>query len=111
MMRAMFEACLSLPRDPREAHLLADSLEALARALREWPAEAWRNVGTQPGSASASLFERLVARTAPAAREPRNRARALQSAEAVAAVLRVLWPEPVQVTRAGREPAWTAAAA
>ena len=89
-----FEACLSLPRDPREAGLIADQLEALARALRDWPADAWRRVLSDavPGE-SGGLFERLVARTAPVALDPRQRARALESAEAVASVLRVLWPE------------------
>jgi len=93
----MFEACLQLPRDPREARLLADALDALARALRDWPAEAWRNVADQPAPPEAGLFERLVARTAPAALDARQRTRALESAEAVADVLRVLWPAPTMV--------------
>jgi hypothetical protein len=89
----MFEACLTLPKNPREARLLADNLDALARALRDWPEDAWRKVAARPADSSGGLFERLVARTAPAALEPRSRARAMQSAAAVADVLRVLWPE------------------
>ena len=97
----MFEACLTLPHDPREATLLADQLDSLARALREWPDDAWRTVAATATTAAGhadpargSLFERLVLRTAPAALDPRQRQRALASAEATAAVLRVLWPEP-----------------
>jgi hypothetical protein len=94
----MFEACLTLPRDRREATLIADNLDALARALRDWPPAAWRKVADTPSDARAGdLFERLVARTAPVALDPRQRARALRSAEAVADVLRVLWPTPAQV--------------
>jgi hypothetical protein len=97
MALPMFEACLSLPRNPREAALIADNLEGLARALREWPIEAWRKVSTTPpaantGDVSSGLFARLVARTAPAALDSQQRARALGSAEAVADVLRILWP-------------------
>ena len=90
-----FEACLSLPRDPREAKLIADNLEALARALRDWPVEAWQKVAARSGAAadSGALFDRLLVRTAPAALDPRQRARARESAEAAADVLRVLWPE------------------
>src|SRR5690242_2166306 len=89
-----FEACLSLPRDPREAAVIADNLEALGRALREWPAEAWRKLASDTGAKKPSgLFERLASRTAEAALEPTHREHALQSAEAAAAVLRVLWPE------------------
>ncbi len=89
-----FEACLSLPRDPREAELIADNLESLARALREWPDEAWRRLlaERQPTEAG-GIFERLIARTAPAALDKHQRTRAMESAEAVAGVLRVLWPE------------------
>jgi hypothetical protein len=94
-----FEPCLSLPRNQHEAKLIAENLEALARALREWPAEAWRTVPSAPAAeasddaASSDLFKRLVARTAPIALDLRQRTGALQSAEAVAGVLRVLWPE------------------
>jgi hypothetical protein len=89
-----FEACLSLPRDPREAALIADSLEALARALGEWPDEAWRRLLAEDKPTEAGgLFERLVARTAPAALNKTHKARALESAQEVAGVLRVLWPE------------------
>ena len=89
-----FEACLALPRDPREAELIADNLEALARALREWPDDAWRRLLAEDKPTEAGgLFERLVARTAPAALDKHQRARALESAAAVADVLRVLWPE------------------
>jgi hypothetical protein len=107
----MFEACLTLPKDPREAQLLADNLDALARALRDWPDDAWRKATAhpaQPAEGSSGLFERLVARTAPAALEPRKRRRAMRSAAAAADVLRVLWPEqaatiqatPAEVARA-----------
>ena len=106
-MTAMFEACLQLPRDPREARLLADALDALARALRDWPADAWRTVADQPAPAKAGLFERLVARAAPAALDARQRPRLLASAAAVADVLRVLWPAPTAVS----EPAPLAAQA
>lgn len=89
-----FEACLSLPRDPREAELIADNLEALARALREWPDDAWQRLLAEDTPTEAGgLFERLVVRTAPAAVDKHQRARARESAEAVAGVLRVLWPE------------------
>lgn len=87
-----FEACLSLPHDPREAALIADNLEALARALREWSVDAWLAINTQK-SPSSGLFERLVARTAPMATDPRQKQIAMESAAAVAAVLRVLWPD------------------
>src|SRR5207302_7386329 len=94
-----FEACLSLPHNPHEAGLIADALEALARALRDWPADAWRKLAsdstaTSEGS-SVGLFERLAARTAPAALKPTQRETAVESAEVVASVLRVLWPEAV----------------
>src|SRR5947207_15154120 len=89
-----FEACLSLPRDPREAQLIADNLEALARALREWPDDAWRRlIAEDKPSEAGGLFERLLVGTAPAALDERHRARAMESAEAAADVLRVLWPE------------------
>ncbi|HEY0584487.1 MAG TPA: hypothetical protein VGE94_20055 [Chloroflexota bacterium] len=95
--KLMFEACLSLPRDPREAALIADNLESLARALREWPAEAWCKMAAPETPAAnggpSGLFERLVRRTAPAALDVRHRTRALESAEAAANVLRVLWPD------------------
>jgi hypothetical protein len=87
------EACLSLPRDAREAALVADSLEALARALREWPAEAWAKLASQGSTEAGGLFQRLAVRTAEAALDDRQRAHAVNSAEAVASVLRVLWPE------------------
>src|SRR5689334_23192110 len=86
-----FEACLALPRDPREAALIADNLEALARALRDWPMDAWLKVHAET-KAEGGLFERLVARAAPAALDPRSKQAAMQSAEAVAGVLRVMWP-------------------
>ena len=87
----MFEACLTLAQNPNEAQLLAESLEAVARALQEWPLEAWHKVSLTP--TGKGLFERLVARTQPAALDSRQRVIALESAEAVAGVLRVLWPE------------------
>jgi hypothetical protein len=39
------------------------------------------------------MFERLAIRTAPAAVNKQHKAEAAKSAEAVAGVLRVLWPE------------------
>jgi len=89
-----FEACLRLPRDPREAALIADSLEALARALREWPDEAWLTLDEQQQSSSEKdgLFHRLAMHTAEADLDPPQRAHASTSAEAAASVLRVLWP-------------------
>jgi hypothetical protein len=100
----MFEACLSLPQNRREALVLADQLDALARALRDWPVDAWRAVSARPATESGELFERLVARTAPAAMKPSQRTRALRSAQSVADVLRVLWPEPVPAhTTSGRQ--------
>jgi hypothetical protein len=87
-----FEACLNLPRDPREAALIADSLDALARALREWPHEAWLKLAEQESDKSVGLFQRLAVRTAEAELDPRQRTHARHSAEAVASVLRVLWP-------------------
>jgi hypothetical protein len=88
-----FEACLSLPRDRREARLVADNFDALAKALREWPTDAWQKVASSDEPVSEGLFERLVARAAPAAMHPRQRTATLDSAESVASVLRVLWPE------------------
>jgi hypothetical protein len=93
MLWPMFEACLSVPQNRREAVLLADQFDALARALRDWSVDAWRTVGTKPLADSSGLFERLVARTAPAALKPSRRQQALESAAAVADVLRVLWPD------------------
>ena len=91
----MFEACLSLPRNAYEAELIADNLDALACALRDWPAQAWRTVAsTSSLPDSSGLFDRLVSRTAPAALDASHRRQALESAETVAGVLRVLWPEP-----------------
>ena len=104
---ALFEACLSLPHNAYEAELLADNLEALARALRDWPAEAWRTVAsTKSLSDSSGLFDRLVSRTAPAALEAAHKRHALESAEAVAGVLRVLWPDPdaTHQSRYARQP-------
>lgn len=93
-----FAACLSLPRDPREAALIADNLEALARALRDWPVEAWLKLGVsaEQSRTPEGLFERLARRAVTAATNPTHRAAAEASAEAVAAVLRVLWPEARQ---------------
>lgn len=93
----MYEACLSLPENRREAALIAEQLEALSRALRDWPTDAWTQVAAQPAPPTgASLFERLVNKTAPVAIDPRGRTRALASAESVAAVLRILWPAETQ---------------
>jgi hypothetical protein len=90
-MKRMFEACLSLPKNPSEAKLIADNLDALARALKEWPDDAWLKVSTE--QPKGGLFERLVAGTAEAALNPMHRSKAMQSASAVADVLRVMWPE------------------
>ena len=90
-MKIVFEACLTLAQNPKEADLLAESLDALARALREWPLEAWRKVNPTPKGTG--LFEKLVVRTQAAALDPLQQPLALESAEAVADVLRVLWPE------------------
>ena len=91
----MFTACLSLPQSPPEAGLLAENLEALARALRDWSDEEWERVSTANAETvgDESMFARLVKRTAPFAIEPRARRRVLESAEEVAGVLRVLWPD------------------
>jgi hypothetical protein len=91
----MFTACLSLPQSPREAELLAENLEALARALREWTDDEWKRASAANAEmvGEENVFSRLVKRTAPFAAEPRQRQRALESAEEVAGVLRVLWPE------------------
>ena len=88
----MFEACLTLPQNPREARLVADVLERVARALNEWPREAWQKLAAERPSDNPGLFERLVTRVAPLALS-RERDAALASAEATAAVLRCLWPE------------------
>lgn len=92
-----FEACLLLPRDPREAAVIADNLDALARALLEWPLEAWRKLAASAEAEDSrppeGLFERLAQRTATAAANEDHRQTAMASAEAVAAVLRVMWPE------------------
>ena len=98
----MYDACLSLPENRREAALIADQLESLARALRDWPTDAWSQVTARPPEKSGeSLFERLVAKTAPVAVDPSGRARALASAESVAAVLRILWPAESPLASAG----------
>ena len=89
----MFEACLTLPQNPREARLIADVLERVARALNEWPREAWQKLATERPAPGAGLFERLVTRVAPLALVKGEREKALASAEATAAVLRCLWPE------------------
>ena len=94
------EACLRLPRDPREAALIADSLDALARALRDWPDEAWLKLSEQESSEQDGLFQRLAMRTAEAQLDARQRTHATRSAEAVASVLRVLWPEATPPRRA-----------
>jgi hypothetical protein len=103
--RTVFEACLHLPKTPKEADLIAENLDALAIALRDWPVEAWQRVEPPDPDPSAEaphvgLFERLIARTAPTALDPRQRTRAMQSAQAVAGVLRVMWPETRPVAHA-----------
>jgi hypothetical protein len=96
----MFETCLALPQNPNEARLLAEALEALARALREWPTEAWHKLAIAPTS-DGGMFERLAARVAPLALKPPQRTATLESAEAAAGVLRCLWPEADAVARIG----------
>jgi hypothetical protein len=88
-----FEACLTLPRDPREAVLIAETLESLAGALRTWPTEAWRKLASN-NEPTDGLFGRLAQRTAQSDLTPEQRKRAAESADAVAGVLRVLWPQP-----------------
>src|SRR5581483_11343966 len=88
-----FEACLALARDPRAATVIADNLEALGRALRDWPEDAWTKLAAAGAKPDGGLFERLAARTAQSALNAKQRQQAAQSAEAVAGVLRVLWPE------------------
>lgn len=90
----MFGACLSIAQDPAEARLVAENLESLARALRDWPAEAWERIASDPNPPQGSLFERLVSKSAPMAKDRKRRAQAVASAEETAAVLRVLWPQP-----------------
>jgi hypothetical protein len=100
----MFEACLTLPQNPREARLVADVLERLARALNDWPREAWQKLAAERPSSSAGLFERLVARVAPLALVAGEREAARASAEATAAVLRCLWPESLPAAAIAGEP-------
>ena len=100
----MFEACLTLPHNPREARLIADVLERVARALNEWPHDAWQRLAAERPASGAGLFERLVARVAPLALVPRERKAAVASAEATAAVLRCLWPEPSASPALASEP-------
>ena len=96
-----FEACLALARDPREATVIADNLEALGRALRDWPEDAWHKLAATDAKAESGLFQRLAARTAQSALNTKQRKQAAESADAVAGVLRVLWPE---VTPGRHEP-------
>lgn len=88
-----FEACLALAHDPREATVIADNLEALGRALRDWPEDTWSKLAATGAKTDGGLFERLAARTAQSALNSKQRTQAAQSAEAVVDVLRVLWPE------------------
>jgi hypothetical protein len=100
----MFEACLTLPQNPREARLVADVLERVTRALDEWPREAWQKLAAEPTANGDGLFERLIARVAPLAVVKGKREAALASAEATAAVLRCLWPEGPAATAVADEP-------
>ncbi|MBV9323973.1 MAG: hypothetical protein JO352_09330 [Chloroflexi bacterium] len=98
----MFEPVLSLPQNPREAKLIADNLDALARALHDWSEADWQRVAVEHESAEESgMFGRLIKRTAPVAGDPAQRRRAQASAEAAASVLRVLWPGHSASSRAG----------
>ena len=99
----MFEACLTLPQNPREARLVADVLERVARALNDWPREAWQKLATER-QVSGGLFERLIARVAPLALVKGRREAALASAEATAAVLRCLWPDSPAPAAVAAEP-------
>jgi hypothetical protein len=82
--------------------LIADPPDSLARALRTWPTEAWHKLATksEPGD---GLFGRLAQRTAQADLTPEQRKRAAESADAVAGVLRVLWPQPAAKARETEE--------
>lgn len=100
----MFEACLTLPQNPREARLVADVLERVARALDEWPRDAWQKLAAERTANGTGLFERLLARVAPLALVKGEREAALASAEATAAVLRCLWPERPAAAAVAAEP-------
>ena len=90
----MFGPVLSMTQSPLEARLAAEALESLARALRDWSPDTWRQVrDTAREPRSETLFERLVAQAAPLALHPRQRREAIRSAETTAAVLRCLWPD------------------
>jgi hypothetical protein len=92
----MFNSFIALAQSPSEAVVVAEALEAVARALREWDAEAWKKVQDQEVTENPGLFERLTVQVAPVATDRKSRAGALRSAEASAAVLRVLWPETTE---------------
>lgn len=103
-MYTMFSALLSLPRDRSEARLVADALDGVARALREWPVDAWQQLRqrsadggqtTEPlvERATAGLLQRLLAHVAPLSGDARRKSQALRSAEVTASVLSVLWPD------------------
>jgi len=98
----MFDSCIALAQSPSEARAVADALEAVARALREWDAEAWKKVQDRDETDNAGLFERLTLKVAPAAYDRKSRGHALRSAEASAAVLRVLWPDTGETTKEPR---------
>jgi len=100
----MFEACLTLPQNPREARLVADVLERVALALDEWPREVWQKLAAERTADAAGLFERLIARVAPLALVKGEREAALASAEATAAVLRCLWPDSPALKAVAAEP-------
>jgi hypothetical protein len=94
----MFGTVVSLPRTPSEARLVAEALEALARAMRDWPLETWVDLEAEPPDPVPAppmnqLFDRLVVQAAPLAIHTRSREEATRSAEVTAAVLRSLWPE------------------
>jgi hypothetical protein len=97
----MFGAVVSLPRAPSEARLVAEALEALARALRDWPLETWQQIEQRPVTPEAApplsrLLDRLVVQAAPLAVHAHGRDEAIRSAEVTAAVLRALWPAQSQ---------------
>jgi hypothetical protein len=100
----MFEACLTLPQNPREARLVADVLERVALALNEWPREAWQKLAAERAPSRDGLFERLIARVAPLALVKGEREAAQASAEATVAVLRCLWPDSPALAAVAGEP-------
>jgi hypothetical protein len=88
----MFDATLTLAQNRREAQALAETLESVARALREWDVPAWEAAAERAVTEESSHFERLIQQVATKELDARGRTQAVRSAEAVTGVLRVLWP-------------------